>query len=527
MDPNHKAKLDAIFGASRGPASTKGRDYTSELDAIFGGSREPSAVESTDPDSLGSYAKAGVEGFTEGVTFGFKDEIMGGVNTLAAKAQGHEGEWGDTYEHYRNAARKEHEENTKDHPWVAGLGEVAGGFAVPGLGAIKGATTAARALKSAGAAGLYGAGKSEGETLGEVGMDAAKAAALGGGLSLGIDKVVAPGLSAAGRGAKNLSRKAYSRALGMGKGELNKLEGSLVRKGQSVDGFLDEVADSGLVKFGDNAKNVADRAAQQSDDVGAKVAGTLDELDNVALPTDKVNPQKVAARMEEEVLPLYDGYGHTGERNAVKKLINDMRNRGEDAIDLAEANMHKRSFDKHINYERPLDGSMPIPEEARRKIRRILNEEMEAVADNVSSAAPEASDLANKWKQYKKLYGFAETVERHASRGAKADQGRMGIGLTDLMKGGILGSSTGSPILGIGGALASSVTRGRMASSTAVTLKKISSMLSGGGEALGKFRTPLQNAYQQGGDRAVAVKHHVLQQRSPEYREIIKKAVGE
>ena len=85
----------------------------------------------------------------QGVTFGFSDELAG----LLAKLPG-----GRTPEEARESERRQHEQFRGEHPVLSTMAEIAGGLAVPGLGAVgtggRLARIGARALPKA--AGLLG-----------------------------------------------------------------------------------------------------------------------------------------------------------------------------------------------------------------------------------------------------------------------------------------------------------------------------------------------------------------------------------
>lgn len=124
----------------------------------------------------------------QGLTFGFGDEIAGAA---AAVAPG-----GKSYTEARDASRQRVSDMREVAPGATALSEIAGGVALPALGAARVARTLVRpgagalgkAVGAAGAAGaigagggaLYGLGESEAETPGGLLVDAAKSGAVGG-----------------------------------------------------------------------------------------------------------------------------------------------------------------------------------------------------------------------------------------------------------------------------------------------------------------------------------------------------------
>ncbi|PTP95460.1 hypothetical protein [Vibrio splendidus] len=129
--------------------------------------------------------KALGDGIAQGATLGFEDELGGvaaGIGSLATDES-----FGDAYTRKRDQIRTSNEQSKQDAPVAYGVGEVVGAVptaAVP-LGTLtKAATTTGRVAKTAAVAGaegaIAGAGISEGETLEEIGKDAAIGGAISG-----------------------------------------------------------------------------------------------------------------------------------------------------------------------------------------------------------------------------------------------------------------------------------------------------------------------------------------------------------
>ncbi|MEZ9705464.1 hypothetical protein AB4342_01385 [Vibrio breoganii] len=126
----------------------------------------------------GSLEASFTDGVGQGLTFGFSDEILGGVRAA----------FGDeTYTEARDDLREGMAFNKEANPWTYAGGEVTGALPLA-------ARLPAQAWKAGGNVwgnlgrlggegavygGLYGLGTSEGETLGEIGTDVAKDAGIG------------------------------------------------------------------------------------------------------------------------------------------------------------------------------------------------------------------------------------------------------------------------------------------------------------------------------------------------------------
>lgn len=120
----------------------------------------------------------------QGVTFGFGDEIAGGIGGLMSAAEGKGFQPG--YEKVRDAKRADLQAYRERHPIVAPVAEIAGALPTAALpvgavarGASLGAKVGLGALAGAGQGALYGAGAAEGGPENRA-MGAVKGAAVGG-----------------------------------------------------------------------------------------------------------------------------------------------------------------------------------------------------------------------------------------------------------------------------------------------------------------------------------------------------------
>jgi hypothetical protein len=127
------------------------------------------------------------EGVLQGATFGWADEIEGGLKAAFTDQK---------YERARDQARARYAAKREAHPIGTGLGEVIGGIGTglatggAGIAARVGATGARGAAALAGAEGLAtGAGFSESDNLAGVAGDAAVSGAVGAGLGYGLHRV--------------------------------------------------------------------------------------------------------------------------------------------------------------------------------------------------------------------------------------------------------------------------------------------------------------------------------------------------
>ena len=165
----------------------------------------PDSPRATSPDTP-SARPGTLEGVAraagQGVTFGFGDEIAGGVQALGRKLRGDEGSLRDLYDEEVASEREQLSRFREANPAAALGSEVAGTLPtllIPGAGAARGASLAARGARAVGSgvagAGLYGVGAGEGGAARRLASGAAGAAAGAafGGLGRAAGKVVQAG----------------------------------------------------------------------------------------------------------------------------------------------------------------------------------------------------------------------------------------------------------------------------------------------------------------------------------------------
>lgn len=145
-------------------------------------------------DDVGGF-ESFLRGGAQGLTFGFADEISGAFESIFS---------GKTYEQARDESRRNFEAAQLANPGLFTGGEIAGAVGtafIPGIGAARGASTAAKLGRAALEGGIAGSGFSEATDLGGVIEDSVKGAALSAGVG-GAGMAVARGASAAGQAAK-------------------------------------------------------------------------------------------------------------------------------------------------------------------------------------------------------------------------------------------------------------------------------------------------------------------------------------
>ena len=113
-------------------------------------------------------------GAAQGATFGFADEIAGGLEAAFTDK---------TYDQARDESRTAHKAAREEHPLTYGGAELGGGVLtalVPGMGIARGAGLAANIARGAGSGIASGIGHSEGKDVAEIARDAGVSGLVGG-----------------------------------------------------------------------------------------------------------------------------------------------------------------------------------------------------------------------------------------------------------------------------------------------------------------------------------------------------------
>ena len=140
-----------------------------------------------------SMLESGARGLAQGASFGFADEITGGLEALydVATTDKELSDLGDLYEQRRDESRANYKKSEEDNPLTYGAGQIGGAVGtafVPGLG---GASLGKLAAQGAG----HASGASEADNVGDLARDAATGAGMG--LALGTGgKFLSKGVSA-------------------------------------------------------------------------------------------------------------------------------------------------------------------------------------------------------------------------------------------------------------------------------------------------------------------------------------------
>lgn len=223
-----------------------------------------------------------------------------------------------------------------------------------------------------------------------------------------------------------------------------------------------ELLDRGLVKFGDNAEDIAKRTGAAVDDANHSIDGALKALDARGV---KVSADNVVAELQSQIKAMKADPSKAGAVRKLESIINDIIETGQSNIPLSLGEETKRGFRKAA-------GNWMDPEAGQAGKSAYL-----AYRDEVENAAKAAEPgLANAFKEGKETYGLLAPIKEAAERrAATLNQSPFG-GLLDITTGGA-GTMAGGPIVGAATAVGRRLLAPRISSSAAVTLDKVSKMM--------------------------------------------------
>lgn len=288
LSPEETAQADAIFAEEqRKMEKVTGQLETAkkETPEAFTDTGEVAAVE-TGP-TLGEQALAGAAGVSQGLTFGFGDEIAEGVGQLTGDEQ-------------LQQAGELNKRLREQSPVAFTGGEIAGAVASPlPFAAAKGATTGAKmglgALTGAGAGALTGAGTAEGglEERVEGALEGAAFGAALGGLLPGAGKALEKGKDVGKRVAVKLTgnpvfkstKEAREAVLQQYKNYAKK---HALTKARGAD-VVDELTDAGVFKNAFSLNKLSTNLDAALEKQNEKFAKMMADTDTVKLNANKWN----------------------------------------------------------------------------------------------------------------------------------------------------------------------------------------------------------------------------------------------
>lgn len=227
-----------------------------------------------------------------------------------------------------------------------------------------------------------------------------------------------------------------------------------------------QLLDRKLVRFGDNAENIAKRVGAASDDASSLIDSSLKALDANGVTASADN---VVSELQKTIANMKRDPSKVGTVKKLQAIIDDIIETGESNIPISLGEETKRGFRKAA-------GNWMDPDAGQAGKQAYLS-----YMDEVERAAQAADPaLANSFKEGKETFGLLAPIQEAAEkRAATLNQSPLG-GLLDVATAGGAGATVGGPMGMVTGATAAVGRRmltPRISSSAAVTLDKISKAL--------------------------------------------------
>lgn len=282
-------------------------------------------------------------------------------------------------------------------------------------------------------------------------------------------KVLAAAPGAVWRGAKSMANKTGQAF----KNAAEKLaENATGATGAQSAKFSDDAGrqllDRKLVKFGDNASNIANRINKSMDAANGEIDDVLKTLDENGV---NISSGNVVTNIQSKIAELSRNPSKAGVVQKLEKIVEDIYQSStlESNVPISIGEETKRGFNKMAGNWMDQEAG-----EAGKTAYQAYRKEVEQTANKV------APELAKKFEEAKKTYGLLAPIEEAATKRANTlNQSPFG-GLLDTVAAGVGGGAVGGPIgvpVGIAAAVGRKIITPRISSSGAVTFNKISKKL--------------------------------------------------
>lgn len=455
-----------------------------------------------------SQLESGLRGAAQGATFGFADELTGGLEAAKDWITNDPAGFMDNYKKHRDEARVNYRAAEAANPKTYLGGQLGGSVPtlfVPGLGAAEaGAGLASVIGRGAVQGAAMGLGASEGENASDLARDAAIGAGVGGAAGAIGDKIVGPAIS----GASNLAESFGNRLTGTADRLFEKATGATGKQSEKfAEGAGRELRNRNLIRFGDSPEKIAERVGAAHAESGQAIGQALEALDAKGVTASLSN---VADAIESRIKDLSETPGNEKIIKQLNAELDNLYERGQSEIPISKGEVAKRNYQSQTNYNSP-----EAEKKATAQVANALRQEVEGSALKADPA------LAEKFTEGKNTWSLLKPIKEAAEkRAAQLNQSPWG-GLLDTSAG-LYGLSdpdsfSGKAALAVAGRRLISP---RLASSAAVLTDNLAQVVSKAPQLLGKFARPLQAAAVRGGS-SLGATHFVLMQTNPEYRKLM------
>lgn len=553
MAPPTKEELSAVTPQAEAPSvDLMAPPSTEELKAVKA-------------NKLGPLESA-ISGLSQGLTFGYADEIIGGVRAGASKITGDDRPIGDIYREKRDEQRAHVDQAKVDNTKSFIGGSVVGALASPAskvLGPMKGASTLANIGRSAAGGAVAGAGLSNtdmtepGKNAAEFAKDTAVGAALGG---------ATQGIFSAIGGTVNALKPSVLRAFAAKKAV------------QAAGGMTKEMRDLGperiqdlgstllkekIVTAGASLEDIATKAAARKETAGQEIGKALDSVDDLVTTAKRLvdegefgnmpeaartnlkeaiekqfqfNMRRIGERIEKELIKpnmMKRADGSLGANPALTGEVDKLISVAENFKSFAPTTMRQGNVVKGAQGRATNFNSETIPQAFRQEVYHVIKSELDDVVaktgnleagvakalgqGQASAGAVSARNqgVSNAYQGAKKTYGQMTQAEDMALKSAGRNAANRTISLTDTIAG-VGGMAAGGPVPALALGAANKLVRKYGDSLAAVGAMKTAEALEKTPAVFGKFASVLENAARNGTLPAT----HLELMKDPDYRRI-------
>lgn len=547
-------------------------------DAYLAGKKEPTNDEiKAVHDAKLHPVESAISGLSQGLTFGYGDEIIGAGRAAIGKITGDATPFGDLYRGYRDEQRARVDQAKVDNPksFIGGtIGGAVGTAVIPGAATLLPgkATIAAKAVSAV-------TPKLGGSFIGNVGRATAGGAIAGAGFSetdptkspkdaeaFGTDVAKGGLLGAVTQGAFSVIGKTA-----------NALRPSVLRETaakkavQAAGGMTKEMRDLGpegvkalgtrllqekVVTAGASLEDIAQRAASSKESAGKAIGSALDTVDDLVatgkqlidegalfpgLPAagkakakemlDKqfqFNMARIGQRIQKELIEPNAGNPLLkGEMAKLAEIASDFVSAGSKT--MRQGNVIKGTQGKVTNFN-----SETVPQAFKQELYTVIKTELDDVVaktGNLEAGIAKALGLggtpkgavgarntsaSDAYQAAKKTYGAMAETEDMALKSLGRTQANKTISLTDTIAG-VGGMAGGGPVGAIALGVGNKLIRRYGDSLAAVGATKAAEVLEKAPMLLGKFAGVLNTAAKNGSLPAT----HVELMKDPDYRRIL------
>jgi hypothetical protein len=479
---------------------------------------------------------AGISKLSQGLTLGYADELLGGVEAAGAEVGERLGltepkDAMQRYREFRNIHRARAAQAEQDQPEVAlgadivGSGITAFSPAGAALMPVKGAGAIANAGRVLGAGALTAAGGSSADlTTGKKSEyeDFAKDVATGAGVNAAATAALKPIGYAAGKiSPEYLKKIANERAVKAAVGQNKKVFKDLTKTGQLQKTGADLLED-GTIGWFSKAEDILPKAKAQKEAYGKAIGEIGKEIDKMAPAA--VDGTAIATKLEGVLADIPATPKNDGVRNALQKEIDFYKTKP--AMSFSEAQKLKGSY-----VFKPTDSTtQTLGQDVTNEARRAVSSEMESAAARIAkdpSIQPKTKDQLLLYEKLKSKYGSMSTAvkagqERELSNlsnrfASPSDYAAgLGGGMAGVMA---AGANPAAAVTGLAAAGANKFARERGSAFAARTADKLAKIMAADPAGLNRFRGVLEDAARRG-PQALMLTHTLLSE-DPEYQQTL------